>query len=530
MTQTPLSLAQRIQALQAPDKLPAIKGIRRGIERESLRITPDGQLAQTPHPASLGSALTHAHITTDFSESLMEFITPVSDSVETLMAQLSDIHRYVVRHLGEEQLWPLSMPCLLKADAPIPLARYGSSNIGRMKTLYRQGLHHRYGSRMQVISGVHFNVSMPDSFWIEWHELEGNGGCLQDFVSEAYLGLIRNFYRFGWLIPYLFGASPALCGSFLQGREHRLPFEQLGKGTLYLPHATSLRLSDLGYTNSAQAGLNISLNSLDEYVTTLRRAIGTHAPEFARIGVKVDGEYRQLNDNVLQIENELYAPIRPKRTTESGEKPSEALAARGVEYIEVRSVDVNPFSAVGIEPGQIRFLDTFVLWCLLTPSAPLHEEEIALNRRNFTKVVLEGRKPGLELEVFGGDTLPLAALGERYFAELAEVAGLLDACCGRGCYGKAHQQQLEAIRDPSLTLSARVLKELMASNEDILPYGLALSRRYQLLLQQSRPRFWEDGYFDEEGARSLARQRKIERADTLSFDEFLQGYFSHQQL
>ncbi|WP_116475041.1 glutamate--cysteine ligase [Zobellella maritima] len=528
MTQKKPSLAARVQALQSPQRLPAIKGIRRGIERECLRITPEGHLAQTDHPRVLGSALTNANITTDFAEPLMEFITPVSDSVDILLSQLTDIHRYVMQHLDGEQLWPLSMPCFLKADEQIRLAQYGSSNVGRMKTLYRQGLHHRYGSQMQVIAGVHFNFSMPDSFWSEWHALEGNGGCLQDFVSEAYLGLIRNVYRYGWLIPYLFGASPALCGSFLEGKQHHLPFERLGEGTLYLPYATSLRLSDLGYTNNAQADLNISLNSLDAYVSSLQRAIGTHAPEFAKIGVKVDGEYRQLNDNVLQIENELYAPIRPKRTTESGEKPSEALASRGVEYIEVRSVDVNPFSAVGIDKSQIRFLDSFLLWCLLTPSGPLEEEEIALNRRNFTKVVLEGRRPGLELEVMGGEPLTLAALGERYFAELGDVAGLLDACCGQGCYGEAHRQQLAALRDPSKTLSARVLARLQQDSLDIQPFGLALAREYREQLEQAKPGYWGDVYFDEESVRSLARQRKLEMSDAISFDDYLTAYFGTQ--
>ncbi|WP_417615868.1 glutamate--cysteine ligase [Oceanisphaera sp.] len=527
MTNTTLTLAERIQAWHQPESLPAIKGIRRGIERESLRIQPDGHLAQTGHPKALGSALTHGSITTDFSESQMEFITPVSDSVDILLAQLGDIHGYVMRHLGGEQLWPLSMPCLLKGgDEHIPLAQYGSSNVGRMKTLYRQGLHHRYGSRMQVISGVHFNFSMPDSFWSEWHRQEGNNDFLQDFVSEKYLGLIRNVYRFGWLIPYLFGASPALCGSFLNGTEHKLPFERLGKGTLYLPYATSLRLSDLGYTNNAQADLDISLTSLDQYVTSLRKAIGSHAPEFAKIGVKVDGEYRQLNDNVLQIENELYAPIRPKRTAESGEKPSDALSTRGIEYIELRSVDVNPFSAVGIDAAQIRFLDTFLLWCLLKPSAPLSDEENDLNRRNFNKAVLEGRKPGLELEVFGDSPTTLQALGERHFGELKEIADLLDACCGKGCYSKAHQQHLAAIQDPNVTLSAKLLEQLKQRDQDVLTFGLALSKEYHEQLQQSRPRYWEDSYFDEEGSRSVARQRKVEQSDRINFDEFLQGYFA----
>lgn len=532
MTNNTLTLAERIQAWHQPQSLPTLKGIRRGIERESLRIQADGNLAQTAHPASLGSALTHTSITTDFSESQMEFITPVSDSVDILLSQLSDVHGYVMRHLGDEQLWPLSMPCLLKGGGQhIPLAQYGSSNVGRMKTLYRQGLHHRYGSRMQVISGVHFNFSMPDSFWSEWHRQEvaqsgHNRETLQEFVSDKYMGLARNVYRFGWLIPYLFGASPALCGSFLTGTEHKLPFKRLGKGTLYLPYATSLRLSDLGYTNNAQADLNISLDSLDQYVASLRKAIGTHAPEFSKIGVKVDGEYRQLNDNVLQIENELYAPIRPKRTADSGEKPTDALSTRGIEYIELRSVDVNPFSAVGIDATQIRLLDTFLLWCLLSPSAPLTEAENELNRRNFNKVVLEGRKPGLELEVFGDESITLKALGEQYFDELKAVADLLDACCGKGCYGKAHQQHLAAIQDPSLTLSAKLLSQLKDTDQDILPFGLALSKRYHDALQQSSPRYWEDSYFDEEGCRSLARQRKIEQSESVDFDTFLKDYFA----
>lgn len=527
MTKSNITLAERIQAWYQPQSLPTIKGIRRGIERESLRINPDGNLAQSPHPQSLGSALTHNYITTDFSESQMEFITPVSDSVEVLLAQLGDVHGYVMRHLGNEQLWPLSMPCLLKGgDEQIPVAQYGSSNTGQMKTLYRQGLHHRYGSRMQVISGVHFNFSMPDSFWSEWHSQEGNHDFLQDFVSDKYLGLVRNVYRFGWLIPYLFGASPALCGSFLTGTEHKLPFERLGKGTLYLPYATSLRLSDLGYTNNSQADLNISVDSLDQYVSSLRRAINTHAPEFAKIGVKVDGEYRQLNDNVLQIENELYAPIRPKRTADSGEKPSDALNTRGIEYIELRSVDVNPYAAVGIDAAQVRFLDTFLLWCLLTPSALLEQDEIALNRRNFNKVVLEGRKPALELEQWGGESLSLTALGEQYFGELKDVADLLDACCGKGCYGKAYQSHLAMIQNPELTLSARLLSELKASQQDILPFGLSLSKRYHDQLQQRRPHYWEDSFFDEEGGRSLARQRKAEQSDLVDFDTFLKDYFA----
>ena len=291
-----------------------------------------------------------------------------------------------------------------------------------MKTLYRQGLKNRYGSLMQVIAGVHFNFSMPDSFWSEWQELECVGCCSQRFISDKYMGLIRNVYRFGWLVPYLFGASPAICESFLKGRESKLPFQKTGNGTLYLPYATALRLSDLGYTNSGQAGLKISHDNLPAYVSSLRRAINTHDPEFAKIGVKVDGVYRQLNDNVLQLENELYAPARPKRTPRGGEKPSDALDQRGIEYIELRTVDVNPFTPLGIDADQIRFFDLFLVWCLLRASPVLSDEEIARNRRNQNKVVLEGRRPGLTLEDEQGNAIGLKEYGLQLFDELARIA------------------------------------------------------------------------------------------------------------
>lgn len=312
MTTTSLSLTELLNALGSPERLTALKGIRRGIERECLRITPDGRLAQSDHPRALGSALTHPNITTDYSESLLEFITPATDSIDSLMEQLGDIHHHVIQHLGDERIWPLSMPCFVGGEESIRLAQYGSSNIGKMKTLYRQGLKNRYGSLMQVIAGVHFNFSMPDSFWSEWQDLVCEGCCSQRFISDKYMGLIRNVYRFGWLVPYLFGASPAICESFLKGRKSNLPFEKTGKGTLYLPYATALRLSDLGYTNSAQAGLKISHDNLPAYVSSLRRAINTHNPDFAKIGVKVDGQYRQLNDNVLQLEKRALRPDPPQ--------------------------------------------------------------------------------------------------------------------------------------------------------------------------------------------------------------------------
>lgn len=353
-------VSQALSWLEAhPD---ALNGIGRGIERETLRVRPDGYLATTAHPTSLGAALTHKWITTDFAEALLEFITPVDRDIDRLLAFLRDIHRHTARELGEERMWPMSMPCRVERDGDIELAQYGSSNIGQMKTLYRQGLKNRYGALMQVISGVHYNFSLPLSFWQAWAGVnDAESG--KEAISAGYLRLIRNYYRFGWVIPYLFGASPAICSSFLQGKESKLPFEHGDNGMLSLPYATSLRLSDLGYTNKSQSSLGIAFNNLPDYISGLKAAIKTPSEEFAAMGVKdKNGDWLQLNTNVLQIENELYAPIRPKRVTRSGEAPSDALQRGGIEYIEVRSLDINPFSPIGVDADQVRFLDLFLIW------------------------------------------------------------------------------------------------------------------------------------------------------------------------
>ena len=520
---SPSSLSAIIEQLSAPERVFAVRGIRRGVERESLRITPEGRLSSLDHPHQLGSALTHSNITTDYSESLMEFITPVSDSLDVLLAQLGDIHRFTLQNLGDERLWPLSMPCFIGGEESIRLAQYGRSNLGRMKTLYRQGLHHRYGSMMQVIAGVHFNFSMPDSFWSEWQQLQQSDCCQCKLISDSYMGLIRNVYRFGWLIPYLFGASPALCSSFLRGRDTGLPFERVGKGSLYLPYATSLRLSDLGYTNKSQAGLNISHSSLPEYLTSVRRALDTKDDAFAAMGVKVDGAYRQLNDHVLQLENELYAPIRPKRTPRSGERALIALERRGIDYIELRTLDINPFTPFGVELQQLRFLDLFLVWCLLRPSPVLDATEIKRNHHNMNLVALEGRRPGLHLQSAQGE-LPLQVWGEQLMDELLLVAQLLDRAYGRVHYQLALQAQREKLLDPEKTLSAQVLAQLLAHDLDNAEFGRQQAELFRQQLLHAPLQYWEANYFTDEAQASLLKQAELEAEDHQSFDDFLRHY------
>ena len=515
--------AERLgQVAQNPE---VFKSLIRGIERETLRYSKDGYLATTPHPVELGSAYANNWITTDFSESLLEFITPISTSIEELTAQLQDIHHFTQTKLYKEKMWPLSMPCFVGDEDQINLAHYGNSNSGRMKTLYREGLKRRYGSLMQIISGVHFNFSFPESFWDQLYGSQTDEQRCQT-KSEGYFALIRNYYRFGWLIPYFFGASPALCSSFVKGNESDLPFGKIGD-TLYLPQATSLRLSDLGYTNSAQSALKIGFNSLEEYLDGLNQAIRTPSDEFASIGVKVDGQYRQLNTNVLQIENELYAPIRPKRVALSGEKPSEALSRGGVEYIEVRSLDVNPYSAVGIDEDQIRFLDLFLTWATLTDSEPMDYCEQACWRENWNKVIIQGRKVGLPLQIgCHGEVLSLQNWAKRVFVEIIQVAEKMDQALGGEDYQSVCYKLLSWIDDPEQTISGRLLADTKRLG-GIGKLGCELGKEYSQHHLKHSFKVYSAAEMEAEATRSLKAQQELEAAEAPSFDEFLADYFSY---
>ena len=519
------SLTQYLQALSADEHLSAVAGINRGVEREALRVASEGKLSQHPHRKSLGSALTHPYITTDYSETLLEFITPVSNSAEQTIAQLEDVQKYAYENIDGELLWPLSMPCFVEDDDQIPLAQYGTSNIGKMKTVYRQGLKNRYGSMMQVIAGIHFNFSFSEDFWLAIQQIDGDDRDIQTFISERYFALIRNYKRLCWLIPYLFGSSPVLCSSFLQDKPHQLPFKRSKTGYLYLEHATSLRMSDLGYTNSAQSALNICYNNLDSYVSGVKEAISLASDDFDKIGVKVDGQYRQLNSNVLQIENELYAPIRPKRVAKSGEKPSEALKRRGVEYIEVRALDVNPFSATGISLEQMHFLDVFLTYCALAPSPEMTAELQKRYEHNMDKVVLRGREPELTLND-DNQCKTIPQWGSELFEEFMQVAKLLDKAYGSEHYQQVTSGEFNKVKDANLTPSAKLV-DLVVNHEakyTALALGKASEYREQQLAKDYQT--YDKEMLVEAAKQSHIDQKAIEDSDTLDFDSFLADYFA----
>ena len=523
MTSNQLTFEERLAAVSSPLFKQTLQSIKHGIERETLRVKASGTMADDAHPAALGAPLTHSLITTDFSESLLEFITPPESDPKTSIAQLNDIHKFTYEAIGPQYLWPLSMPCFIDAQTSIPIARYGTSNVARMKEVYRQGLHNRYGSMMQVISGVHFNFSLPDEFWQQWCDLHGQSWD-KDTQSAHYFSLIRNFKRFAWIIPYLFGASPAICSSFISHKDVKHKFKKVGRGTLYMPYATSLRMSDLGYTSSAQSNLKICYNDLSTYVSSVRGAIGKKAPAYAHLSFDDINGWQQLNDNVLQIENELYSPIRPKQVAKSLEMPTNALQERGVSYLEVRSLDVNPYSPVGIELEQFYFLDVFLLYCLLAPSDKLNDVSRPLSQQNITDVVERGRDPKLMLSKDGTPIL-LKDWGDELIVELRKVATLLDDAKQSDAHLNAVNKQHDKFMEPSITPSGKWLNTLLEKNLDNSELGLALAKEYKAQASNANYSKIQAADFLSEAAESIVSRQEIEAQDNVDFTHFVSDYF-----
>ncbi len=507
-----------------------LRGFMRGLEKESLRATPEGRLSMLPHPKALGSSLTHPRITTDFSESQLELITGVHQNVEDCLRELTETHQFVYQHIGDERLWCTSMPCLLPPDDEIPLGQYGSSFIGRAKTLYRTGLKYRYGSRMQTISGLHYNFSVPDALW---QAIKINPGLRLDedrpqrARNQGYFGLIRNFRRDSWLLMLLFGASPLVARSFAEDAPQAL--QAFGSDALGLPGATSLRMGPLGYQSDAQSRIGVSYNCINSYANSLHDALTQPYPPYEAIGIQVDGEYRQLSTALLQIENEFYGTIRPKQTIRRQERPLMALASRGVQYVEVRLMDLDPFSPIGITADTIRFLDIFLLTCLLSDSPRDTPEIIAHQAVNRHKVAQRGREPGLMLTQDDGSQRSLLDWGRQILASCKPVAERLDEAHpeAEGAYARALQVAVERLEKPDTTPSARLMAAVREQPEASL-IGLIReqsARHRQTLLAQPLPAQVQDELLAMT-RESFVDQQAIEAADTGDFEHWRQQYIT----
>jgi glutamate--cysteine ligase len=487
-----------------------VRDLAHGVEREALRTYADAKLAYSFHPIGLGSKLTHPYITTDYAESLMEFVTPAQKNHDATLKFLNDLHYMTYHHAPKEYIWPGSMPCLLPEDEYIDVADYGDSNVGKMKSIYRIGLGYRYGRSMQTIAGIHYNVSLPKC-WVEQQRqsLAPNESSIT-FYNNLYFHMIRNFRRHNWIISYFYGSTPLVDESFLIDKKHNLV--ELASKSWGLPYATSLRMGGLGYTSEAQNSISVCFNGIESYLKSVELARNTSYPPYEQIGVKVNGRYNQLTSNLLQIDNEFYSRIRPKRVRLPGENSLVALDKRGIEYLEVRLLDVNPYSRVGLEKSQMKFIDLFLLHCLFNDSPLLDDQECENVETMYDLVVTQGRDPKHQF-----DKKAIA-----FLKELKQTSEKLDF--------EWDDTWDDLANDSNSIFSSRVLNDVKSSGLSYLEWFSLKSKEYKKTILATGLSDKHIDYYDCLAKDSIHEQAEIEQQDILDFETYLANFYKDTRL
>ena len=495
-----------------------LAGRRVGLEKESLRVDAQGAVAMTDHPEALGAALCHPAITTDFSEALVEMVTPPMASAAEALRYLEATHRFVAARLDNgERLWNASMPCALAGDEDIRIGEYGSSFSGRMKHIYRRGLGVRYGRRMQSIAGIHFNFSLPDTAW-QWRIEDSQA---PSNVSAGYFSMMQNLMCIGWIVPYLFGASSAISRSFLEDSSSTR-LEPLGETTLLEPYGTSLRMGNIGYRYREDSKINLDVDHrcLDAWVAdVLSHVTEGHEPYAQQGEFDAAGQRQQLNANRLQIENEYYGTVRPKQIPEAGEMPLLALSDRGIRYLELRSVDIDMFEPSGLALDTVAMLELLMLFAWLCDPLPLDSVAMQCGKNNLERVAHRGREPGLQLDGPSGSvSLHNWALG--ILEALAPLAQWLDKDSGDDLYQRSLNKQLAHVHNPSQLPSARVLDGVREAG-CFEAFAMQLSAQHHATLLCAPPPEDLERELAEAVTRSLRTRDTLEQET--SGDDFEQG-------
>ncbi|MCH9630659.1 MAG: Glutathione biosynthesis bifunctional protein GshAB [Chlamydiia bacterium] len=488
-----------------------------GLERETLRTDSAGVLAKSPHPKSLGSPLKNSYISTDFSESQVELITPAFSSIKELNVFLNNLHAFLARGVKNEHLWPLSMPCRLPKKSDIPIAEYGTSDTAMEKVYYRRGLVERYGTNMQLISGIHYNFSFSNEVFEALHHKLKSKESLSRFVSDQYFHITRNYLHFGWIITYLFGSSPLADKSYFS---NKIPkgFKKLDNDTYCLMEATSLRMSAYGYYNKTKCQHTVSLDNLDDYIKDLEFAVNTPCKSFEKLGLfDKSGKRIQLNTHLMQIPSEHYTRIRPKAIPILNESPIEALKRGGISYLEIRSIDIDPTDPVGITKEKILFVHLFLIFCLFKESHSIKDKTTQkMLLKNQDLVGVSGNKEDLILCDFGKKK-KLKSWILEILEEMLEITDTL-APAHRKAYKTCVMNQIEKVEGKRTTPSKRLIENVM--NEGFLPYCLRVAKEHKKWLLEHESGKNVSAFFAEEAMRSFEKQKKLEQQESF----YLKGY------
>ena len=509
------SLGEALSLLADKGNINLENSISRGIEKESLRVSKDNTISSTDHPSSLGSALTNNFITTDFSEALLELITPTHSSIENVLNNLDEICKFVVEKTPET-IWPSSIPCKIETEDSIRLADYGTSNSGLLKTLYRSGLSYRYGSMMQTVSGIHYNFSFSDEFF---ESIRGEED-LQTFKNKSYLSLIRNFRRNAWMILYLFGSSPVVPKTFITDRKNFL--QALNKEDLFLEYATCLRMSELGYMSKAQDNLYIAYNNIDEYLKDLKNALTKEHKRYGEVGVIKDGKRIQINTSIIQIENEYYSSIRPKRVTPPGERPINILRNKGIDYVEIRALDNNSFLPSGIDEDTSYFLEAYLIGCFFGEDTKSTQNEIKELLVNWENVVKEGRNPNLKL-LKNKEKLTIKDSGMKVIDSLRNTFDEMPPEMSEYVKKvmKSLDKQEEKLNDASLTPSGQIVDQLKNSDKTWEELNLELAKKHSNSLKGLKK---DLNYLLEEAKSSLEKFKQLQNHQEEEFEVYLDKF------
>ncbi|WP_067840953.1 glutamate--cysteine ligase [Amphibacillus sediminis] len=466
------------------EKRKALLDIKCGIERETQRIDQNGQIALTDHPKIFGDKIENSQITVDFAENQLEFVTKVHTKTDSLLDELDRIHNLANEGIGSELMWPLSMPPRLPDEKMIRIAQFDQSETGNEKEIYRRGLALRYGKPIQMISGIHYNFSLGTSLTkiLSGNLSEGLSG--QNAINALYMRLARNFMKHRWLLIYLFGASPIADSSYDEVLKKELSkiganMEQFNEEkSMFHDYATSLRVSRFGYSTEITEQFPISYHDLSSYVKGMEQLLTTKHDRYVKLGTHINDHQVQLNTNVIQNESEFYAPIRLKRMGLNHETQTEALKRAGIQYVEVRLLDINPFEKLGINKQQLDFMHLFMLYCLLEDDQPLSNQALQLAKINHHLVAILGRLSRLKLYDSHGKRILLQNLANQIFNKLADLARLIDND-RHGYYCQVVMNEKAKLYDQSLLYSELSIKEMNARHESFLDFGLRYAHEYK---------------------------------------------------
>ena len=417
-----------------------------GIEKENVRVDKNGRMATTPHPGILGDKFQHPYITTDFSESQVEMITPPLDSVDKVHGFLETLHDVVTQNIGNELLWPQSLPPLLPNEEDIPIAQFGGKGVSKEK--YREVLAKRYGRERQMLTGIHYNFSLSDRLERKLIKICCPDGNPEQFREALYLKMLRNFMRYRWFLVWLFGSSPVSDPSFKMKNLKTGEKKQVVCG-----HAVSIRTSSGGYSNEEE--YFVDFNSLDGFNKSISNLV---------------------EDGKLVGHEELYLPIRLK--FDEAEK---------ISHVEVRLLDLDPYEKAGISKDRLHLVHLFMLHCLFKNEPDVYDQkqqEIAANNQDL--VACYGLKSDLNLSNFEGEEILVQDFGMEIYVELQNFLNVANLA--------NKKQYISAMNHCQSLMDGSVMRTSLRIREDILKEGfigfhMKQAEKYQFESELSSFRF-----------------------------------------